>query len=379
MSVIQRDKYFTSLPQHYYTSDAQFAEDVEKIWHRQWIYAGHVSQVKAPGDRFTFELLDESVIIVRDESGEIHALRNVCRHRGTRLCMGPGNSKRIVCPYHSWSYALNGTLVAASRQHGNDALNYDELGLFRAQVSVWQGLIFVSFSDEPLKDVSEMIDADSEREMTRVEPEKMKIACERVYDADANWKLLLENGVECYHCAGVHPEFCQTLDADAMAGYYRADYTPELVQGLVIPVQRDKETLSLDGHLVSRKLLGEFGRGTPVPNDFGAGFMTQPGYAWGDFHPDHAMIANCLPIDPTHSKFVVQWLVRQDAVEGVDYDVDKVIGLWDVTHRQDAAMLGRQQAGIKSTAYVPGPNSSHDEPGIESALNLYLEMIREGE
>ena len=377
MSVISRGRHFTSLPGEYYTSEVRFADDMAKVWHRQWVYAGHVSQVRRPGDHYTFDLVGESVIIVRGRDEVIRAFFNVCRHRGTRICEGPGRARRLVCTYHSWSYDLDGILASVTGGLKKDEVEAEELGLIPAQVSVWQGLIFVNFGSTELPEVPSMIDADTERDMSRLEPERMKIAYQFDYDVHANWKLLLENGVECYHCTGVHPEFCKTLDADAMADYYRLEYNPALVQGIVIPVQSGKETLSLDGRMVSKKLLGEFGRGASLDGFGGSGFMTQPGYCWGDFHPDHAMIANCLPFGPTESKFVVQWLVHEDAVEGVDYEVSDVIGLWDVTHRQDANSLGMQQQGINSRHYVPGPNSAHDEPGIKSALQVYLEMVGE--
>ena len=122
VTVLGEDETATSLPQSYYMSEEQFAEDVEKVWKRQWLYAGHVSQVKSPGDFFTFTLLNESLIIVRARDNRILALHNVCGHRGMRLCEGAGHARRIVCPYHSWSYSTDGELLAASQQQGELAL-----------------------------------------------------------------------------------------------------------------------------------------------------------------------------------------------------------------------------------------------------------------
>ncbi|BBZ36905.1 aromatic ring-hydroxylating oxygenase subunit alpha [Mycolicibacterium confluentis] len=377
-SVIDDDEIVTSLPQRYYTSAEQFTEDVEKIWKRQWLYAGHVSQVKSPGDFFTFTILNESLIIIRTRDNEILALHNVCRHRGMRMCEGSGRARRIVCPYHSWSYGTEGELLAASPQQSGLDLDFDQLGLHRAQVSVWQGLIFVNFSPEPLREVEDMVGPEGTAAMARLEPEKMKVIHSHVYPTRANWKLLLENGVECYHCPTVHHEFCKVLDPSAMTGYYAEDYNASLVQELVIPLQYGKDSLTLSGNVASKKLLGDFGRGTPIPPDYsGTGFMTQPGYTWGDFHPDHAMIATCYPTGPTSSEFAAYWLVHEDAVEGVDFEVEDVIGLWATTHPQDAMTLERQQAGIESSAYIPGPYSASAEPAITGALDLYLRMLGE--
>jgi phenylpropionate dioxygenase-like ring-hydroxylating dioxygenase large terminal subunit len=378
VSVLSDSKIVTSLPQHYYVSDEQFNEDVEKIWRRQWLYAGHVSQVASAGDHFTFTFLNESLVIVRTKDHDIRAYHNVCGHRGMRLCEGEGHARRLVCPYHSWSYSLEGELLAVSQQQEGVTIDRRKLALSQVQVSVWQGLIFVNFSPDPLAEVHDLVGPAGTEAMARLEPERMKIIHRHVYPTMANWKLLLENGVECYHCPTVHDEFCKVLDPSAMTGYYADDYNNNLVQELVIPLQYGKDSLTLTGEVASKKLLGEFGRGKAIPPDYsGTGFMTQPGYTWGDFHPDHAMIATCFPTGPTSSEFAAYWLVHEDAVEGVDYDLADVIGLWATTHPQDARTLERQQAGIRSSAYKPGPFNSNAEPAITGALDLYMQMLRQ--
>lgn len=379
MNVINHGKYYTSLPRDYYISETRFAEEMLKVWGQQWIYVGHISQVAERGDYFTFDMAGQSLIITRVSENEIKAYFNVCRHRGLKLCDKPSGhfQRRIVCPYHSWTYSIDGKLLTATQQPDGEAFDYKDFSLFEAHINIWQGFIFVSMADKAPNPVAGMIDAKSTADMARVEPEKLKVAYEYVYETNSNWKLLLENGVECYHCTHVHPEFCQTLDVSQMSGYYADDYVPDLVQGIIIPVRHGLETLSIDGKFVSKKLLGEFGRGAPIPADFGAGFMTQPGYCWSDFHPDHGFVGNCLPVSPTKSRMVCQWFVREDAVEGVDYDIENMIKLWDVTGKQDLAILDRQQAGLTSTRYVPGPNSPSQEPGIRLALEKYLMMMGE--
>ena len=343
------------------------------------MYAGHVSQVRAKGDYFTLDLQNQSLIVIRSAADQITAMYNVCRHRGVRLCNEPnGHIKgRIVCPYHSWSYGLDGRLLTATRQPDGKDWHYKDHNLFKAHVSVWHGFIFVSMADVAPAPVASMIDENSASKMARLEPEQLKIAHEITYETTSNWKLLLENGVECYHCPNVHPEFCVSLNATGMSDYYSDDFVPDIVQGLIIPVKPELESLSMDGRYVSKKLLGEFGRGAPVPPAFGTGFMTQPGYCWGGFHPDYGMVASTLPVSPTHSKMICQWFVRQDAQEGIDYDVSELIKIWDVTNHQDLAILERQQRGIASKRYTPGPNSPSQEAGIRSALRKYLNMMGE--
>jgi phenylpropionate dioxygenase-like ring-hydroxylating dioxygenase large terminal subunit len=379
VSIIDHDKYFTSLPREYYLSEDRYRQELVKIWHRQWVYVGHVSQIQTKGDYLTYEIGEESVIVVRGNDDDVHAHLNVCRHRGLRLCdQASGHvARRLVCPYHSWSYDLDGTLKNATRQTDGDFFDYQDFGLFPVHVEVWRGFVFVCLADETPGSVADMIDAESTAAMDLIEPLRLKVAHEVVYEADADWKLLLENGVECYHCPSVHPEFCVSLDASQMSSYYDQDMVPAVVQGLVIPVKGELESLSMDGRYVSKKLLGAFDTGTPVPHEFGAGFMTQPGYAWGGFHPDYGMVANCLPAGPGRSKMICQWFVHQDAEEGVDYDIDDLIKIWDVTNHQDLDILTRQQAGLRSSRYVPGPNSYTQEPGIHASLKKYLEMMGE--
>ena len=378
MSVIDHENFFTSLPREYYLDEGRYADEVSRIWNTQWVYAGHVCQIPKRGDYFTFEVGTESILVIRGDD-EVRAVHNVCRHRGLQLCDQPTGRlpRRIASPYHSWSYGLDGQLLNATRQADGEFFDYRDFGLFDVHVSVWQGFIFVCLADDAPPAVGSMIDEKATADMAILDPTRLKIAHEITYYADANWKLLLENGVECYHCPSVHPEFCVSLDAQEMSDYYEEDYVGDLVQGLVIPVKRELESLSMDGRYVSRKLLGEFGRGTPVPDDFGAGFMTQPGYCWGGFHPDYGMVASTLPISATRSKMICWWFVHEDAVEGVDYDVDELIKLWDITNIQDLHIQERQQRGLTSQRYVPGPNSPSHEPGIRAALRKYLQMMGE--
>ena len=379
MTTLDHGKYFTSLPREYYVSPQHFTTELDKVWARQWIYVGHISQIPKRGDYFTFDLANESVLLVRDEDDTVNAFHNVCRHRALRLCDQPTGSvrKRLVCPYHSWSYALDGELKTATRQPDGENFDYADFGLYKVHVDVWKGFIFVCLADEAPKPVASMIDQKSAADMDLIGPTRLKVAHEIVYDAEANWKLLLENGVECYHCPSVHPEFCVVLNAQEMSDYYDRDMVPEVVQGLVIPVKSELDSLSMDGSFVSKKLLGEFDNGVAIPTEFGAGFMTQPGYAWGGFHPDYGMVATTIPVSATRTKMLCQWFVHEDAVEGEDYVVDELIKIWDVTNIQDLAIQERQQQGLSSSRYTPGPNSFDQEPGIRASLRLYLDMLGE--
>jgi phenylpropionate dioxygenase-like ring-hydroxylating dioxygenase large terminal subunit len=375
---IEGGVYFKSLPADYYTSEERFRGEAEKVFFKQWICAGHVSQVRKPGDYFTFDLLDETLIIVRDRQNSVNAFYNVCRHRGMPVCSGSGNARSLVCPYHGWNFGLDGKVIQAGQQQDELTPEFlDELSLRPAQVSLWQGFIFVNFADEQLEDVSTLIDDDHTADMALIEPTGWKIAYKGEYDVDANWKLLLENGNECYHCETVHPSFSKTMNTDGMDGFYEDDCIPLATQGMRIPLRDGKESLTLGGSYASKKLLGEFGRGTPVPAGFTTGWMVQPLYGWGCFYADHGFVCQTIPVNATKSTFVCTWFVREDAEEGVDYDLDDVTGLWARTCQEDIATLAAQQRGIKSRSFLPGPNSIRQERGIKAGLELYLGMMGE--
>src|SRR6185436_2527102 len=137
------DNYFTSLPREYYLDDGRYTDELAKVWGQQWIYAGHVSQIPKSGDYFTFEVGTENILLVRD-GADVRAVHNVCRHRGLQLCNQPTGrvGRRIVCPYHSWSYGLDGKLLKATRQADGEFFDYKDFSLFPIHVSVWQGFIF---------------------------------------------------------------------------------------------------------------------------------------------------------------------------------------------------------------------------------------------
>ena len=196
-----------ALPRAFYTSDAVFDHDIEAIWNRNWIWVGHESQIPEPGDYFLFDYGPESLIIVRDREGEVRAHLNVCRHRGSRVCTeGAGKARVFVCPYHAWTYELSGQL-RAGREMGPD-FDPEKWGLLPAQVKIFQGLILVCPGAE-----APPIDAALAQLAPLTEPfgfEDLKVVHAASYPVPANWKLAVENYLECYHCAPAHQEYSRS-------------------------------------------------------------------------------------------------------------------------------------------------------------------------
>src|SRR5512141_154816 len=203
-------KQRTSLGQHtlgreYFVSKDIFEAEHERIFFRSWLLAGHVSQLEQPGSYFLFELERESVIVLRDNAGEIRALHNHCRHRGSRLCREQSGTlgNAIVCPYHAWSYGLDGALrnvPAMSDVAGFDPSNYP---LNRVALTDWEGFLFVNLAREP-QPFAEALPGLIGR-FGQWQPSELRAADRRVYEVDANWKMFFHNFSECYHCPLAHP------------------------------------------------------------------------------------------------------------------------------------------------------------------------------
>src|SRR5438093_7099921 len=209
-----------TLPQRYFVSSEIFAREQEKIFSKQWVLVGHQSEIAKAGDYFVAEVAIESLIIVRDKGGEVHGFYNVCRHRGTRLCEDRnGHLSAIQCPYHAWTYGLDGRLIGAP--HMDDVPGFDkaDYSLHAANLGSWEGFIFVNLAGAstprsgymPL----EKWFAPLAGKFARWNLAELRSAKRIEYDVRANWKLIFENYSECYHCPGVHPELSKVSPYDS--------------------------------------------------------------------------------------------------------------------------------------------------------------------
>ena len=361
----------TTLPRESYTSDDVFETEAQRIFLRQWTFVAHESQVAVPGAYVTDEFAGESFILVRDEGGALHALFNICRHRGHRLCGDDGGSaRRFVCPYHSWAYDLDGSL---SHVPGAPAeLDVAEWGLHRGHVEVWHGLVFVSLSDVPPPPITPALDAFAS-DMVHARPEYMKEAFRESYAITANWKIVLENYLECYHCRGNHPELCAAMPLDAM--YATTDGWSGQYFGGATPLKPGHRTMSLDGELVAPLLRDELLPTGSTNRD--SGFAIVPMLTRLICHADHMIVHLLRPIDASHTRWETRWFVSDSAVEGVDYDVDKLTAVWRTTNRQDISLCESAGRGLRSRRSVPGPLHPTFESAVAATLELYRSLMDE--
>lgn len=387
----QRERH--SLSREFYSDPDIYERDIERIFLKSWLYAGHQSEIPDPGDWFLYELSGESVIIVRGADGEIRAMLNVCRHRGSRICVEQsGCSKRLICRYHGWTYELDGQLAGASRM--GDDFDKSGVSLKRIHVELMDGLIFVNFADKPasFNPVREGL-----AECLRpYELEHARVAHRQSYPIAANWKLAVENYCECYHCAPAHPEYSRGHSL-AHQGLRSGDLYDEVMAraeacGLsevtVNRMYRDAPGFGADygydrypllcGHLTGSE------DGLPVAPllgsirdyDGGATDLQVGPVLFGLMYCDHVLLYRFTPLTIDTADCDITWLVRGDAEEGKDYDREKLTWLWDVTTHADKAIIERNQEGVNSRFYVPGPLSSM-ENYTWKFLSWYLQTLRD--
>src|SRR5436309_6839036 len=211
-----------TLPQQYFTSPEIFAHEREKIFSNQWMLVGHQAQIAQSGDYFIAEVADENLIVVRDKRRGIHAFYNVCRHRGARLCEEQnGRAAAIQCPYHAWTYALDGRLIGAPHMEETPGFNKADYSLRQAQLGLWEGFIFVNLADASTqrggyRSLQKWFALLAEK-FSRWNLPALRSAKQIEYDVRANWKLMFQNYSECYHCLGLHPELSKTSQYEPAA------------------------------------------------------------------------------------------------------------------------------------------------------------------
>lgn len=376
-----------SLQQRFYSDPDVYDLEVEKIINCNWILAGHTSQLSRPGDYKVINVGRESAIIVRGKDGTIKAFANVCRHRGSLVCLDShGHVDKFTCPYHGWMYDIDGKLAAARNMsadfdastHGLKSVSYGEI----------HGLMFVCFDDNPPS--LEGAIRDLEAPMAMFDFKNLKVVAQKSYPIPANWKLSIENYQECYHCATAHPEYAlmhtMMLDRDKrervqqhmydnMPACNIADYEIDYIDTAARPGEigygywrtalfSKYKTGSRDGQPVAPLL------GTITGYDGG-----QSDFSFGPFsfllaYNDHVVAYVFTPIDHKNSNCEIYWMVRGDAEAGKDYDLDEVTWLWDITTQHDKEIIVNNSKGVHSKYYEPGPFS-----GMERMERIYTEWI----
>jgi phenylpropionate dioxygenase-like ring-hydroxylating dioxygenase large terminal subunit len=364
--------YFTLLDRSSYVSDDIFAREAEQIFRRQWSFVAHTSAIPDAGDFVVEEVAGESLVINRGDDGEVNAFFNVCRHRGYQFCeQERGSAKRFICPYHQWSYGRDGRVLNVPGAPDGEFFDYADWGLHRAHVEVWHGLIFVALGRTAPAPLGPVLD-DKAAGMVPARPERLKEAFRETYDVKTNWKVLLENYLECYHCRGSHPELCRTMSLEDTYGS-TAGWIGEYFGGSM-PMKPGVKTASMDGELVSTPL-GDWAALEEIPDNLGGGFGIVPLLSRVICHADHMLVQLLRPRSVSETTWESRWFVRDDAVEGVDYDLERLTDVWRATNREDIGLCEGAFRGVRSSRFVSGPLHPEREAAIRSALETYRSMM----
>jgi Rieske 2Fe-2S family protein len=381
-----------TLAREFYVDPDIYQLDLQHIYYAQWLFAGHDCEMPQPGDYITLQVGDYPVLIVRDRAGAIRAFHNTCRHRGSRICSAAkGSSVRLVCPYHNWSYDLDGRLLFARDM----AKPFDPkaLGLKPIACESASGYVWICLNPEPPDFTA--FRAAMEPYFAPHEIGKAKVAFESTIIENGNWKLTWENNRECYHCSPNHPELCRSYpEAAAVTAVNGAADDPLIADHWARMEKAGLPSgfeMSADGqyrftrmpllpHAESYTMSGAAAVSRPLANK-----VTEPRIGslmtfhypslWNHVLGDHACSFRVLPLGPMHTAVTTRWLVNAEAVEGVDYKVDELTEVWIATNNQDRRIIEENQRGVCSLAYEPGPYNLVHEGGVIQFVDWYAQTM----
>ena len=355
-----KSKLEVTLPKAFYFSDDIYAQEKERIFCREWFCAGRQEQVPNPGDYLVLELAAESILVVRRKDGTLAAYYNVCRHRGSRLVpvataepnaqtgLGPSGTfgSGIRCPYHAWTYALDGSLRTAPFLKEEEAFYKDEFALHPIGVETWGGFFFLHLTPSEAqvagRSLQDQLDGVPGR-LQRYPLRELRAARRIVYEVAANWKVIVENYNECYHCAGVHPELC------AIVPQFKKDGGGDLDWEHGIPHKEGAFTFSFSGTTPR----------APFPGLDGdekirhKGELVYPNFMLS-LSADHVAAFTLWPRGPLHTTIACDFLFHPAEIAKSGFDPSDAVDFWDLVNRQDWSICENVQRGMSSRVFEFG-------------------------
>ena len=343
-------RYRESLPAAWYHDPGHFRRELDGIWKRQWLCVGRQEDWAEAGDFRKLTLDNDQVLVTRADDGCLRAFFNSCRHRGSVLCeaeSGRFRNGRIVCPYHAWTYSLDGALLRAPHATAADSLRPEDFALHEAALECWRGFVFVNLADPPAASLAEVLADEASgvanwplEDLRRVHRVRHRLGC--------NWKVFWENYLECYHCPAVHPDLCRLVPAyrtgrlDAAAADPRAGPPAMLRSGAV--------TWSADG-------------ATRLPWFDGLDAAEQlRGMTFADFvptlflvaHVDYVRSVRVFPLGPEATELTVEWFVHRGVLGHPDLDVPALVAFGDNLVQEDARVCELNQQGLRCSRHEHG-------------------------
>jgi glycine betaine catabolism A len=344
-----------ALPSSWYRSERVWEAEKERIFSREWVCAGREEQLAdEPAAHRLLEVLGESIILVRNRERALRAFYNTCRHRGSRLCReesggsavphlaGGLRGGRITCPYHQWSYDLEGRLVAAPHTAGVAGFDKAHFGLYPVGVATWGGFIFVNLTSASAHTLPRQLGVVPER-ITRYPLAGLRIGHSIRYEVGANWKVLCENYNECYHCAGVHPELCEVVPAFRERGGAGLDW----LSG--IPHRTGAYTFTRSG-TTRRRPFPSLSEEERVRHK---GELVYPNL-FLSLACDHVAAFVLQPRGPAATSIECHFLFEPHEIAQPDFDPLDTVEFWDLVNRQDWAICEAVQRGISARVHERG-------------------------
>jgi Rieske 2Fe-2S family protein len=345
-----------TLPREYFTSPDILAEELERIFFRRWICVGREDRIPNPGDYFLQEIGKESVIVLRDRAGGYRAYYNVCRHRGTRLCEEHTGrfSETIQCPYHAWTYALDGRLIGAPSTADIEGFDKGDWPLVPVGVATWEGFLFLNLAEhpEPFEDAFEPLIG----RFTRFNLPNLKVHRTIDYDVHCNWKLLFQNYSECYHCGPVHPALSKLTPPTSGEN----DLTEGPFTGGFMVINRGHESMTMSGRSCG-VAVGELPEEDMDRVYYYAIFPNM----LLSLHPDYVMFHTIWPKGTDRSLIHCSWMFHPATLSDPTFNPDDGVEFWDMTNKQDWHICEQSQLGIQSRAYRPGPYSGRESLSVQ--------------
>ena len=340
-----------TMPGRYYCAPEVLVEENDRLFSRQWICVGRESEIASAGDYLLASIAGESIIVVRGKDDEARAFYNVCRHRGTRLCdVERGHfPDAIRCPYHAWTYRLDGRLAGAPHMQETPGFDRSDYPLHSVSLARWEGFLFVNLATEahpfadafaPLLGRFSRYNLPALRTVRRIE-----------YEVSANWKLILQNYSECLHCPTIHPELSTKLPYTSGAN----DLIEGPFLGGYMEIAAPNESATMSGRACGLPL------GAFLPEDRArAYYYTLFPTMMLSLHPDYAVYYMVSPVSAMESRVVCEWMVHPDSPGSAGYNIADAEEFWDRTNRQDWDICARSQRGVRSRVYQPGPYSPRE-------------------
>jgi Rieske 2Fe-2S family protein len=341
-----------TLPARYYTDTSLFRRELDGLFGTMWFYAARSEEIAAPGQYVVREINGHNIVVTRNERGRVRAFHNVCRHRGTRLCSEsagqlPGS---VQCPYHAWTYDLDGRLIGAPHMDEVPHFNRADYPLLPVDADEWDGHVFLTLADDPPALAEQL--GPLVAKFVSWGMQDLRRGHRIVYDVKANWKLIIQNYNECLHCPNLHPAL------NKLSHYLSGENEPlrPTYMGGLMDLRPGVETLSMDGtcpRAILPGLSAEDARRVYYYCIFPNMMLS--------LHPDYMLTHTLWPIAPDRTINVCEWHFQPSELARPDFDASDCIAFWDMTNKQDWHVCELSQAGISSPVYMPGPYSNRED------------------